>query len=254
LGTAGCDRYVSTLTDRDVANIGRSVKFLTAPLIVVAANVDHLTDVSGGLCRPGLLAWLVPPASVVEEANRSVTMNQNTSARHRNAGPRSDSADARIRPPGFLGRNVPGTGMPVWLLAGLVALGLPRTILADLGIVEPESSWVYFVLALTPFAVWLAVAVLRGTDSPITDHLVVGTCYGLSLVIVHEALWKIAAPLGNHPPQSAVDFATRFDPALQNVALHAYTFVIAMMIGLSSGLVIGVVAAVAKRVRASYAR
>jgi hypothetical protein len=92
--------------------------------------------------------------------------------------------------------------------------------------------------------------VLRRTDSPIIDHLVVGAFYGLSLVIVYEALWNVAARLGHHPPQGAVDFAARFDPALQNVALHTYTFVIAMMIGLGSGLVIGVVAAVAKWVHA----
>ena len=181
-------------------------------------------------------------------------MDQNTSARQRSAGAASGPADEQPGTPGFLRRNVPGTGMPAWLMVGLVALGLPRTILADLGIVAPESSWIYFVLALAPFAVWLAVAVLRTTDSPIRDHLVVGACYGLSLVIVHEALWRIAAPLGNHPPQSAVDFAARFDPPLQNVALHAYTFVIAMTIGLGSGLIIGIVAAIAKRVRARHAR
>jgi hypothetical protein len=144
--------------------------------------------------------------------------------------------------------------MPVWLMAGLVALGLPRTILADLGIVSPESSWVYFVLALTPFAVWLAVAVLRATDRPVTDHLVVGALYGLSLVIVHEALWNVASSMGHHPPQSALDFAAKFDPPLYEVALHAYTFMIAMVIGLGSGLVIGLIAALAKRARATHDR
>jgi hypothetical protein len=38
------------------------------------------------------------------------------------------------------------------------------------------------------------------------------------------------------------------------VALHAYTFAIAMLIGLGSGLVIGLVAAVSNRVRAARAR
>lgn len=144
--------------------------------------------------------------------------------------------------------------MPAWLMLALVALGLPRTILADLGIVAPESSRVYFVLALTPFAVWLAVAVVRPTKSPLTDHLVVGGLYGLSLVIIHEALWSVASSLGHHPPPSAVDFAARFDPPLDTVALHGYSFVIAMMIGLGSGLVIGLVATVAKLVRARHAR
>lgn len=176
-------------------------------------------------------------------------MEQNTPARQASARPGSGSADAELSP-NLMRRNAPGTGMPVWLIAGLVALGLPRTILADLGIVAPESSWVYFVLALTPFAVWLAVAVLRATNSPLVDHLAVGALYGLSLVIVHEALWSVASSMGHHPLQGAVDFAARFDSPLDVVALHGYTFVIAMTIGLGSGLVMGVVAAVAKRVRA----
>ena len=40
----------------------------------------------------------------------------------------------------FLDRRFPLTDMPVWLMLVLVALGLPRTILADLDILAPESS------------------------------------------------------------------------------------------------------------------
>ncbi|MQA79825.1 MAG: hypothetical protein GEV10_15310 [Streptosporangiales bacterium] len=144
--------------------------------------------------------------------------------------------------------------MPGWLLLGLIALGLPRTILADLGIVAPESSSIYYVLALTPFAVWLAVAVCRRTGSPIKDHLVAGTLYGLSLVIVHEALWAAGSSLGHHPLQSAVRLAERFSPPLRELVLHGYALVIAMTIGLGVGLTAGVVAAVARRARTIRAR
>lgn len=150
-------------------------------------------------------------------------------------------------------RNVPGTEMPLSLMLGLIALGLPRTILADLGIVAPESSWVYYVLALTPFVVWLAVAALRHTRRPVRDHLAAGTLYGLSLVIVHEALWTAGSSLGHHPPLSAVRLAEPFSAPLRQLILHSYTFGIAMTIGLGVGLVAGVVAAVAKYARSLHA-
>ena len=131
----------------------------------------------------------------------------------------------------------------------LIALGLPRTVLADLGIVAPESSWIYYVLALTPFAVWFALAILRRTGSPIKDHLVAGTLYGLSLVIVHEALWAVGSSLGHHPPQSATTLAGQFSSPLRDLVLHGYTFLIAMMIGIGVGLTAAIVAVVSNRVR-----
>jgi hypothetical protein len=146
-------------------------------------------------------------------------------------------------------RKVLGTAWPRWLLLVLIALGLPRTVLADVGIVAPESSWVYYVLALTPFAVWFALAVFRRTPSPIRDHLVAGALYGLSLIIVHEALWALGSSLGHHPPRSAVALAEQFSPPFRDLVVHGYTSLIAMMIGLGVGLAAAIVAAVANRVR-----
>jgi hypothetical protein len=150
---------------------------------------------------------------------------------------------------GVLRRNLLGTQLPGWLLLGLVALGLPRTVLADLGVVAPESSPIYYVLALGPFAVWLAVAVFRRSGSPVKDHLVAGTLYGLSLAIVHEALWTFGAALGRHPTQGAVALAERFGPPVRDLVLHGYSFAVAMTIGLGVGLTAGVAGAMANRVR-----
>ncbi len=149
----------------------------------------------------------------------------------------------------FRSRKVLGTSWPAWLLLTLVALGLPRTILADLGVVVPESSWIYYLLALTPFAVWFGLAVVRRTPSPIKDHLVAGTLYGLSLVVVHEALWAFRSSLGHHPPQAAVDLASGFGSPLRELVLHGYTSGVALAIGLGVGATAAVVAAVANRVR-----
>ena len=103
--------------------------------------------------------------------------------------------------PGLLNRNFPLTDMPTWLMLALVALGLPRTFLEDLDIVAPESGLLYFILALTPFAVWLVVAVVRRSRKPFMDFLVLGVLYGLSLAVVHQALWSVASSLGHRLPR-----------------------------------------------------
>src|SRR3954453_517643 len=100
-------------------------------------------------------------------------------------------------------RRFPLTDMPIWLMLVLVGLGLPRTVLADLDIIAPESSLLYYVLALTPFAAWSAIAIFRPSRRPFQDFLMLGVLYGLSLVLVHQVLWSVGSTLGHHPPQSA---------------------------------------------------
>jgi hypothetical protein len=153
-----------------------------------------------------------------------------------------------------LERRFPLTDMPVWLMLVLVALGLPRTILADLDVVAPESSLLYFVLALTPFAVWLAVAIVRPSRRPFADFLVLGVLYGLSLVVVHQVLWDVGPSLGHNPPESAVDFANQFSPQWQELATRAYSSGIAMVIGVGTGLATALVAVTAHAWRQRHAR
>jgi hypothetical protein len=142
-------------------------------------------------------------------------------------------------------RRFPLTDLPIVSMLGLVGLGLPRTVLADLDIVAPESSLLYYVLALTPFAVWLAVALFRSSGHPFRDFLILGVLYGLSLVVVHQVLWAEGSELGHHPPQSAVDFAGRFDLEWRELALRTYTGGIAMAIGLGTGLIVALIAVAA---------
>lgn len=160
------------------------------------------------------------------------------------AAPRQDAAR---RSPGLLHRRFVLTDMPTWLMLALVAVGLPRTILADLDIVAPESGLLYYFLALTPFAVWLGVAVARRTRRPFMDFLVLGVLYACSLVVVHQALWDVGPSLGHRPPDGAVSFAEQFSGVWYDVALRGYTTVIALGIGVGTGLVIALVAVVAHR-------
>ena len=151
-------------------------------------------------------------------------------------------------------RRFPGTDLPVGLMLGLVALGLPRTVLADLGIVAPESSLLYYVLALLPFAVWLTVAVVRRSRRPFRDFLVLGILYGLTLVVVHQLLWDVGPSLGHHPPDGALAFAARFGPEWRDLALRGYTVVVALLIGLGTGAITGLVAVLAGGWRARGGR
>ena len=141
------------------------------------------------------------------------------------------------------------TDMPTWLMLTLVAIGLPRTTLADMNVVAPESGVLYYVLALAPYAAWLAVAMIRETRKPIMDFLVLGVLYGLSLIVVHQLLWNAGAGLGEQPPAGAMNFARNFGQGFQDLAIRGYTIMIAMMIGVGSGLVVAIVAFAAKVVR-----
>lgn len=151
-------------------------------------------------------------------------------------------------------RAHPATGRgsgtrPLWLLAVPIVLGVPRTALSDLGLVRPEGSWVYYVLALTPFVVWLAIALIGRTTTPLRDHLLAGVGYGLSLAVVHEVLWPIASSIGTHPPEGAIRFAEQFEPALRGPAEHGYSLAIALMIGVGVGASMAVVATLSTLIR-----
>jgi hypothetical protein len=169
-------------------------------------------------------------------------------------GAAAEQVDPPVRDPGLLNRSFPLTDMPTWLMLVLVAVGLPRTLLADLGIVAPNGSQLYFFLALAPFAVWLTVAIARRSGRPFTDFLVLGILYGLSLVVVHQLLWGLGPSLGHRPPEGAVRFAEQFAPAWQDLALRGYTVAIAMLIGVGTGVVAGLVALVAHLWRSGRGR
>lgn len=148
-----------------------------------------------------------------------------------------------------LARRFPATDMSLGLMLVLVAIGVPRTVLADLGVVPPNSGIAYYVLALAPFVVWLAVAFVRRSRRPFADFVVVGTLYGLTLVAIHQALWGVGRSWGYRPPAAAFEFADRFGPAWSDIAARGYTCGVAMMIGIGSGLVVAVVAVIAGRVQ-----
>jgi len=92
--------------------------------------------------------------------------------------------DADDRPP----RNA-SLGLPVRVLAGLAALGIPRVVAHDLAIGGPAVS---ALLALVPIAVWLAVLVRLRHGSVMGTALALGGVYGVALAAAHQLLWAEA--------------------------------------------------------------
>jgi len=140
------------------------------------------------------------------------------------------------------------TDMPVWLVLVLTLIMLPRTILNDIGVLE-ESSLAYRIVALTPFAVWLVVAIWRKSKKPFMDFLVLGVLFGLSLAAVHQMLWSVASSLGHHPPTAAISFAEQFPADVKELVIRGYTVMVSLVIGVGSGVVIGGIAVLARLVR-----
>lgn len=138
------------------------------------------------------------------------------------------------------------TDMALWLVVVLVVIMLPRGILNDMNIVA-EGTLGYYVLALTPFAVWLAVAVFRKTKKPMRDFTVLGVLYGVFLGLTHLMFWGIS--WSHHPPGIATTLADKVDPALGTLVAQGVTFSISLAIGLGAGLIYGLIAVVAMRLR-----
>lgn len=82
-------------------------------------------------------------------------------------------------------------GLSAPAMIGLAALAVPRPVLQDLGIIE-EGDLAVWLLALIPFALWVAVVVLRQVPKPFLTLLVVGAIFGAMLVITHQLLWDLA--------------------------------------------------------------
>lgn len=172
-----------------------------------------------------------------------------SSVRHTARAANNEPTEAATKQVKRSRRGILGADLTVWAMLILVALGLPRTVLADLGILVPEGSWLYYVVALAPYAVWLAVAVLRRTATPIRDHLLVGALYALSLVVIHELFWNVESSQGHNPPRAALELASGFASPVRELVIHGYEFGVATMIGVGSGAVMALVALAATGVR-----
>ncbi|GAA4913267.1 hypothetical protein [Streptomonospora salina] len=138
-------------------------------------------------------------------------------------------------------RRRPGL-LPWWCVLGLAALGLPRVVAHDLGLVGPAANT---ALVFGPVLVWVAVAVLGRLRRPLVALLIVGAVYGVLLAAVHQVLW--AQGFAGDPPQLGGELAGTLPPASEGALLRAAAVVSSVATGVGIGAVSGAVAWVLAR-------
>ena len=131
-------------------------------------------------------------------------------------------------------------------IALLAALTLPRVVAHDLRLIEIDSP-AYTVLAVAPLLIWLLVAILRKTQRPFFDFLVLGLVYGLFLGLTHQILWD--ASWAGNPPHMGGNLAGKFNPLVESLILRAFALGSSIVTGLVFGAAFGIVAFVAMKVR-----
>src|SRR5690625_1553289 len=84
-------------------------------------------------------------------------------------------------------------GLPLWTLAILALLGVPRVVLHDLGVIH-EGTAPNLLLVVAPPLVWIAVVLAARVRRPFLTLLVTGALYGVLLGLVHQLRWGTAFP------------------------------------------------------------
>ena len=136
-------------------------------------------------------------------------------------------------------------GLPVWQVAALAALAMPRVFLHDMGVSVPGP--VQALLVFGPPLVWLTVAVVRRIPSPLVTLLVIGGLYGVGLAVVHNLFWS--GVFGDRPPQLGGNLAGQLSPGTQEVVFRIATSASSLLTGLVVGLISGLLAVLVRRLR-----
>ncbi|GAA1722808.1 hypothetical protein [Nonomuraea bangladeshensis] len=130
---------------------------------------------------------------------------------------------------------------PIAVLA-LAALGAPRAIAHDLGLVGPVVN---ALLVFLPIAVWLVVVLWKRVPNPFLTLLAVGVAYGVLLGVTHQVLWS--ASFGDDQPALGGNLAGALSPAMEAVLLRTFAFGSSVLTGAGVGVVAGVVGWVGAR-------
>lgn len=142
------------------------------------------------------------------------------------------------------------TTLPIAIVVLLAALGVPRIVVHDLGVLT--SGPLYTALVLAPPLVWLAVVLARRVTAPFTTLLKVGLAYGLMLAVTHQILWAVSFGAGQ--PDLGGNLAGVLPEAVEAVVLRAVAVVSSVVTGLVVGVVTGLVAELAMRIAGARGR
>ena len=135
-------------------------------------------------------------------------------------------------------RRTQRLGLPLWALAVLALLGVPRVVLHDLGIIH-EGTASNLLLVVVPPLVWIVVALAARVPRPFLTLLATGAFYGVLLGGVHQLLWGAAFPGG--APTLGGNLAN-IDPTLQAVIVRAAAALSSLLTGVVVGALTGLLA------------
>ncbi|OLZ58183.1 hypothetical protein BS330_12665 [Amycolatopsis keratiniphila subsp. nogabecina] len=121
-------------------------------------------------------------------------------------------------------------------IIGLAALGVPRVVAHDLGLVGPVGN---ALLVFVPLAIWLAIVLWRRVPNPFLTLLVVGLAYGVLLGLTHQVLWTEAFPGG--PPSLSGNLVGTLPPSTEAVVLRIFAFGSSLLTGVLNGAASGAV-------------
>lgn len=134
-------------------------------------------------------------------------------------------------------------GLPIWQIAGLAALAMPRVFVHDAGVAVP--GLVQGLLVFGPPLVWLVVAVVRRIPSPVVTLLAIGGLYGVGLAIVHNLFWSDV--FSERPPALGGNLAGTLAPGTEELVFRVAASVSSLFTGFVVGLICGLLAVAAQR-------
>ncbi|MFC0532405.1 hypothetical protein [Phytohabitans kaempferiae] len=142
-------------------------------------------------------------------------------------------------------RTRPGLrlGLPLWMIAALAALAMPRVFIHDTGVSVPGP--VQGLLVFGPPLVWLIVAVVRRVPSPVVTLLAVGGLYGVGLAVVHNIFWSDV--FADDPPSLGGNLAGQLSPGTEELVFRVATSASSLLTGLVVGLISGLLAVLVRR-------
>lgn len=129
-------------------------------------------------------------------------------------------------------------GVPLWTLATLALLGVPRVVLHDLGVIH-EGTAPNLLLVVAPPLVWIVVALAAGVPRPFLTLLLTGALYGVLLGAVHQLLWGAAFPEG--APALGGNLSD-LDPTLQALIVRTAAALSSVLTGVVVGALTGLLA------------
>jgi hypothetical protein len=132
------------------------------------------------------------------------------------------------------------TDMPPVLLVVMAAIAIPRVVVENLQLLSLESP-LYKVLSISPFLVYLAVALLRKNKRPLYDYTVLGMLFGLFVATTHQITMEI--------PKFKVKLNDFFSPVLEEIVIRFVIFIRMLATHFVIGIVFGIIASAVCRIR-----